>query len=154
MGELTDDLHEQIQALCAAGDDDAEREEYPAAIARYEAAWDLLPEPKVDWEASTWILAALGDAHFFSGDYERARGALGMALSDPDSVGNPFLHLRMGQSQFELGEMERAADELTRAYMGDGGSIFADEDPKYYDYIKSLLREPPGGWEEAVAAEE
>jgi transposase len=30
----------------------------------YLQAWDLLPEPKTEWEAATWLLAAIGDANF------------------------------------------------------------------------------------------
>jgi hypothetical protein len=29
----------------------------------------LLPEPQTDWEAATWILAAIGDANFLGDDF-------------------------------------------------------------------------------------
>ena len=50
----------------------------------FQQAWDLLPEPAVQWEAATWILAALGDVYFLSGDYEAARAYLqeGKAIFD------------------------------------------------------------------------
>ena len=35
-------------------------------------------------------------------------------------AGNPFLRLRLGQVQVELGALDEAADNLTRAYMGGG----------------------------------
>ena len=69
-----------------------------------------------------------------------------MAMWCPGALGNPFLHLRLGQCQFELGGLDRAADELDRAYMGAGTDIFDDEDDKYFAYVKTRLDPPPGGW--------
>ena len=41
------------------------------------------------------------------------------------------------RDRFELGNEPRAADELMRAYMGAGPEIFADEDPKYIEFLAS-----------------
>ncbi|MGL6076216.1 MAG: tetratricopeptide repeat protein [Fimbriiglobus sp.] len=145
MAELSDEAHERIQALCKKGDVLAEKGYYPAALEQYWAAWDLLPEPQTDWEAATWILAAVGDANFLSDDYTAGRDNLSMAMHCPDAIGNPFLHLRLGQCQFELGNLDRAADELARAYMGAGSDIFEGVD-KYFAFLKTRLQPPPGGW--------
>lgn len=50
-----------------------------------------------------------------------------------------FIHLRLGQCQFELGERDRSADELTRAYMGDGMDILLQDDPKYLEFLESKI---------------
>lgn len=55
----------------------------------------------------------------------------------PGAIGNPFIHLRLGQAQLELGNTDRAADELMRAYMGGGLEIFAMEDERYLDFLAS-----------------
>lgn len=65
----------------------------------------------------------------------------------PGAIGNPFLHLRLGQCQLELGNNDQAADELTRAYMAEGTTIFQDEDPKYLAFLKTQLKPPIGDWE-------
>lgn len=145
MAELSDELHGRIQALCQKGDTYAKKGQYPAALKQYWAAWDLLPEPQTDWEAATWILAAIGDANFLAGDYVAGRDNLSMAMHCPDAIGNPFLHLRLGQCQYELGNLDRAADELARAYMGAGADIFEGAD-KYFAFLKTCLQPPPGGW--------
>jgi hypothetical protein len=80
MGELSDAVHKRIQALCAEGDALAKGAKYSAALQKYWAAWDLLPEPQTDWEAATWILAAIGDANFLGGDFVAGRDNLSMAL--------------------------------------------------------------------------
>lgn len=58
----------------------------------------------------------------------------------PGAIGNPFVHLRLGQAQFELGDMTRAADELARAYMGAGDEIFEEQDPKYLAFLKTKIQ--------------
>ncbi len=146
MAELSDPIYERIKALCAEGDALADDDNFSAALERYGAAWELLPEPRTDWGAATWILTAIGDACFFSGHYQAARDNLAQAMHCPDALGNPFLHLRLGQCEFELQNWDRAADELTRAYMGDGETVFQDEDPKYLAFLKTRLQPPPGGW--------
>jgi tetratricopeptide (TPR) repeat protein len=146
--ELSDDVFTRITELCEEGNDLAEQEAFTEALGMFQQAWELLPEPAVQWEAATWILAAIGDVYFLSGDYAAAHEKLTMAMQAPGAVGNPFLHLRLGQVQFELGNEQRAADELARAYLKEGKTLFDGEDPKYLDFIKGKLRPPEGGWPE------
>ncbi len=142
MQELDDSTYRQITAHCAAGDVLLDDDNLEGAIDCYEDALALVPEPKTDWEAATWIYTAIGDCRFHLGAYDEARDALQQAMAAPDGLGNPFVHLRLGQAQFELGELDRSADELARAYMGGGSEIFDDEDPKYWDFIRTKLQPP------------
>jgi tetratricopeptide (TPR) repeat protein len=135
--DLSTEVHDKIMALCAAGDELAEAEAYEAAIEQYNEAFDLLPNPKNDWDASTWILAAIADACFLSGYYTSAREALEYAMTCPEAIGNPFLHLRFGQVLFLAKDYDGAADELMRAYMAEGEEIFETEDPKYFAFLKT-----------------
>ena len=146
MTELPDETHQQIQRLSADGDSLAEAARYPDALAKYWAAWELLPEPKTDWEAATWLLGTIGNANFLAGDFEAGRDNLSTAMHCPGAIGNPFLHLRLGQCQLELGNHDRAADELARAYMAEGHRIFIGQDAKYLTFLKTRLDPPPGGW--------
>ena len=141
MAELSDALHAEIERLCEVGNELAERQEFAPALKSYWAAWDLLPDPKVQWEAAAWILGAVGDANFLSGDYVAGRDNLANAMHCPDAIGNPFLHLRLGQCQFELGALDRAADELIRAYAVAGPDIFKDQDPKYVKFLQSRAKD-------------
>ena len=147
MAELPDALHAQITELCRSGDELVSEDRFRDAISAYETAWDLLPEPREDWEAATFILAALGDAQIAMGEYALAAETLKRAMHCPDAIGNPYLHLRLGQCQFELNNLDRAGDELSRAFLLEGPLLFRDDDPKYLAYVKSVLREPEGGWD-------
>ena len=146
MPELDDAILDQIQSLCARGDDLTDDGHFGEALEAYWSAWDLLPEPRTAWDAATWILAAIGDVNFQQGDFGAGRDNLATAMHCPDAIGNPFLHLRLGQCQFELGNIDRAADELARARLLGGPELFEEDDPKYLSFIMSRLEEPPGGW--------
>ncbi len=144
--ELSDTLHAEITQLSESGNALADEGKCDEAIHCFEQALDLLPEPIEKWSAACWLFTAIGDTYFLEGDYARAIQPLLDAMKCPGGIGNPFLHLRLGQTQLELGNDILAADELTRAYMGAGTEIFEGEAPKYLALVKSVLREPPGGW--------
>jgi len=140
MTELPDDIYSRIEALCARGDELVEGGEFDAALDRFNDAWQLLPEPKTQWEAATWILAAIGDVHFASEEFAEAHDAFLSAVAAPNGFGNPFIHLRLGQTALELGETREAANELTRAYGLEGDAIFEREDPKYFRFLKTQIK--------------
>jgi hypothetical protein len=68
VAELSAAAYARIQALCKKGDALVENDDVAAALVQYWAAWHLLPEPKTQWEAATWILTAIGDANFLDED--------------------------------------------------------------------------------------
>ena len=137
--ELDDQVYSRIVQLCKAGDTLAEQGDYSQALEKYQEAFELIPDPFTDWEASTWILTVMGETLFFQGDFAEAREALRAAMHCPGAIGNPYIHLRLGQAQFEMGNVERARDELVRAYMGGGEEIFQYEDAKYFDLVKASI---------------
>lgn len=139
--ELDDALHARIVQLTDTGNRICEEGgDLRAAIAAYQDALDLLPPPVERWEAASWILTALGDCHFLLGEHVRAHELLTRAMRVPGALGTGFIHLRLGQVQLELGNTARAADELARAYMAEGRELFADEDPKYYAFLRTRMR--------------
>lgn len=133
--ELDSKTHKAIQEFCSLGDKFANSRDFEAAIGEYNKAWELIPNPKNEWEAATWVLAAIADSAFLAEYKTSAREALEYAMTCPGAIGNPFLHMRYGQVLFDAGELNSAADELMRAYMGAGNEIFATEDPKYLAFL-------------------
>jgi len=138
--ELDESTHREITRLCEIADDLAERGRYEDALTEYNKAWQLIPDPKNEWETATWVLAAIADSCFLAGKHKSARQALEYAMTCPGGVGNPFLHLRFGQILFEAGELEVAADELMRAYMGAGKEIFEKDSPKYFAFLQTRAK--------------
>jgi hypothetical protein len=140
--ELDPATHRRITQIGKEADRLREAGDFANSYDKYVEAWELLPEPKGEWEAATWLLGSMGDLCVVGGKWDAARQALEQAMHCPGGLGNPFLHLRLGQVRFEMGDMDRAADELTRAYMGAGEEIFAAEDPKYFKFLGTRIDLP------------
>ncbi len=142
MGKALDDsVHDEITDLCAKGDEFLDDDSFKDALIMYRQAFDLVPEPKYDWEASTWILTAIADTYFYSENYKEAKEVIEYLMHCPDAIGNAYIHLRKGQIHFELSEFDKAKDELLRAYMGGGDEIFEDDAPKYKALIEGVTKE-------------
>ncbi|RTD94648.1 hypothetical protein EJO68_12890 [Variovorax atrisoli] len=137
--QLPDEIHNQIVLLSKQGDDLAQKGDLEAAKERYIAALRLLPEDHIQWNAATWLYVALGDAHFRTGAFDKAHKCFINAIQCPDGLGNPYIHLRLGQVNFESKNLGRAADELARAYMGGGMEIFMEDDPKYLEFLETRI---------------
>ena len=140
--ELDDRTHNKIAGLCERADQAAEQGKLDQALGHYAKALALPPEPASNWEAATWIYAAIGDVHFLVGSFEVARQAFQEAICCPGAIENPFLHLRLGQLALEDGDEDQAALELRRAFKAEGEEIFARDDPKYLAFLKARV-DPP-----------
>ncbi len=145
--ELDDDLYARILKLSAQGDQHLDDGQHEAAVQKYQAAWDLLPEPKESWKVALWLLVSLGETYWLWGRLQDTIRIYSRAAGCPDGLGNPLIHLRLGEAHFDLGALPTAKQELTRAYMGGGREIFSTEDPKYFEVLRDLLI-PPAGKEE------
>lgn len=139
--DLEQELHGRIAELCELGDAHVEAGDLDAAVEKYEEALSLVPRPIERWNVSTWILTALGDALYLGKDHRAARAALDEATRCPRGLDNPFIHLRLGQAELELGNEPRARDELARAYLAASEEIFAGEDPRYLALAKEAARD-------------
>jgi tetratricopeptide (TPR) repeat protein len=139
MSKLPGDVRQMIDQLCQKGDQFAQIDQFDDALDQYEAAWQLLPEPKNQWPAATWILMAAGDVYFEKRDFVAAAETLRDGLEMPEGENNPFLLLRLGQSLFELGNLDAAAEALEAAYREQGTGLFVDEDPKYLSFLRTQL---------------
>jgi hypothetical protein len=147
-GGQTKRLSPEVFAGTRAKAEEGERQmtsgDLVGAFHTFHAALDVLPEPRRQWNAAGWLLLAMGECSFRRRSWKSAVAPLQDAIFCPGGLGNPWLHLRLGQVRLELGEVPRAADELARAYMGGGREVFEDEDPKYFALVESVLEPPPG----------
>lgn len=137
--ELDDKIYAQIIRLCEEGDSLIDEEEFDKAIEKYSNALELVPLPKTDWEASTWIFTALGDTYFINEDYDMAKNNFYNALNCPDGFSNPLILMRLGESLFECRELEKAKEYLLKAYLLEGYKIFNEEDDKYFELIRDII---------------
>ena len=137
--ELNDKIYDEIVALCEAGDEYCEEEKYDIAIQKYQSALALIPEPKYDWEASTWVYVAIGDAYYMQDKYSDSLNYFSESLKCPDGTTNPFILLRLGECYYELGNIDQAKEYLLRAFMLEGEEIFDGECEKYFELIQDMV---------------
>lgn len=143
MKRLDESVQKQVDQLIERGNGHSEQEQHLEALHCFCDALELLPDPLEKQNETMWLLASIGDVLFHLSSYEKAIDALSNAIKY-GGLGNPFIHLRLGQSHFELDSHEKAADELTRAYMSEGEEIFKDEPSKYFEFLKTELKMPSG----------
>ena len=141
MEELSDELYVFIIDDLEKGDDLCEKEHFKTALIHYQKGLDKLPNPKTDWEIALHLYTALGDCYFNLGDYNLSNDSYNQALKCPDALDNGYVWLGLGQSYFELENIEKAKDALMSAYMLEGEDIFEDADEKYFNLIKQDLQQ-------------
>lgn len=138
--QLNKSYTEDIERICRAADDFLEEGNIKDAYRKYKEALDIIPNPKTSYETATWIFVSIGDLFFKNKQYEMARDYFFEAKNCPNGVSNPYVLFRLGQSLVETKDNNQAREFLLRAYMLVGDDIFWDEDEKYYDVIKDLVK--------------
>jgi Tetratricopeptide repeat. len=136
--ELDERIHQEICDLSQEGDKYLDDDNFGLAEKKYLEALNLIPKPKVEWEASTWLYVALGEVHFFASKYLEALPFFREALKCPEGLGNPLINLRIGQCHYELGNYDLAKEHLLKAYMVEGKEIFEEEDDKYIKFVDQI----------------
>lgn len=104
---------------------------WEAALAMWNDALALVPEPRTSYEEAAWLYTSIGDAYHSGEQWSKAVASLQEALKCPEGTASGYLWLRLGESQYELGQLDDAANSLLSAYMLEGDELYADEDPQY-----------------------
>ena len=138
--QLNKSYTEDIERICRAADDFLEEGNIKDAYRKYKEALDIIPNPKTSYETATWIFVSIGDLFFKNKQYEMASDYFFEAKNCPNGVSNPYVLFRLGQSLVETQDNNQAREFLLRAYMLVGDDIFWDEDEKYYNVIKDLVK--------------
>lgn len=138
--QLNKSYTEDIERICRAADDFLDEGNTKEAYRKYKEALDIIPNPKTSYETATWIFVSIGDLFFRNKQYDMARDYFFEAKNCPNGVSNPYVLFRLGQSLVETKDNNQAREFLLRAYMLVGDDIFWDEDEKYYDVIKDLVK--------------
>ncbi|MBS1122781.1 MAG: Tetratricopeptide repeat [Deltaproteobacteria bacterium] len=135
---LAPELFTQIKQLAEEGQRYLHDGDPDEAFEAFYKALDLLPDPHTVWNASGWLLVAMGTTAIRAGAFADALEPLQDAMKCPGTVGNPWVHLLFGQVRFEIGD-KQAAEDLGRAYAGAGREIFDGLHPKYLAMVEDSL---------------
>lgn len=137
--ELVEEVYNKIEQLCNEGDAHVQICEFDKAIKKYEQALDLFPEDIEEYDESTMIYVAMGDAMFLAGEYKEAKKYFYDALNCPGALGNPYVMFRLGQCLYECNEESKAQNYFIKTYMLDGMNLFNTSDNKYFYTIKQMV---------------
>lgn len=134
---IPDKISEKIDDLAEQGNRFFDNEDYGKALDTWLKALELIPSPQNCYAESVWFMTAIGDIYFVNENFKTAYEYFENAYTNISGKGtfNPFVIMRFGQCCLELGQKEKAAEYLLRAYMIDN-DVFEYEDPKYIDFLK------------------
>ena len=131
--ELSDELYAEITKHSDIGEHYFEDGKYRKALEEYKKAFELIPEPKTDWEASVWTLAAIGDSHYMLREFVSALKIFEQLMNEYHEENNPFTRVRYGECLYETGNTEAAREHLQAAFDMEGEEIFDND--KYLKFI-------------------
>lgn len=137
--DLDSNIYEKIKEYSEEGEKLFYDGRFTEALKQYNRAFVLIPEPKVQWEASVWLTAAIGDCYFWLREYDTALECFRKLMAEYEEYGNPFTRLRYGECLYETGNEQPAKEHLLAAYLMEGEELFEECDQKYLSVISSLL---------------
>ena len=130
--ELDDELYAQITKHSDIGEHYFCEGKFRKALEEYQKAFDLIPEPKTDWDASVWTLAAIGDSHFMS-----ALEYFEKLMTEYGEEENPFIRVRYGECLYETGKTDLGKEHMLAAFKMEGTEVFDND--KYLQLISDLI---------------
>ena len=134
---LSSEVSDKLKHLCNQGYLFFDKGDTKAALRLFYQAWTILPKPQNQWLEAAWVLTALGDVYFAKGDYEYGREALLSALHCSKAMGDPVIHLRLGQCLLELGQHSAAQLQFKQVLKNGGEALFKKENNKYFELLES-----------------
>lgn len=149
MKTLPEEIKQQTRALKKEGDTLQMQQKYLKAVGKYQEALDLIPEPFTEWKYSRILLSQMAENYHLNakfnnskgGGYEEALNKLSLLMQCDKSVGISAFHAQIGIIRYEMGNLEKAADEFLRVYLIDGPEDFHYllEKPEYLELIKPII---------------
>ena len=139
MHKLSKDTTEQIKSLCADAYRAYDEGDYRKALRLFYQGWLALPKPQIKYREAGWLLVGIGDSYYRLKQYTPGCEALRSANHCPEATDNPFIHLRLGQCLYRIGEKPSARNHLQKAYRLGGAQMFENEEECYLDCISDLV---------------
>lgn len=107
---------ERVQEVVDALNRAMDEERFNEATGLAEQGLALLGDERVA-DGAMWFLAMLGDAQFEQEQWSDAADTFRRATQAPGGMQNPFVQVRLGQCELELGNERPAANALIAAHM-------------------------------------
>lgn len=139
MPHLSEEIEIKIDLLAQEGNVLLEDEaDWSGALAKWEEALALVPNPKTEHPQSTWLYGSIGEAYLANGQPDPATNAYETAYRCPDGHINPYILLQLGKLYADANAEEAATKFLLRAYMIEGEALFEGDAP-YLAYLRKRV---------------
>lgn len=132
---LEGEILKEIENFANQGDLAFEKKNFKVQEEFYKKAWEIIPEPKKDWDVSDWILGSIAESYYLQKEYATALKYFLETLECVDG-NNSFINFRIGQLYFNKNKTEEATKYFQKAWNLSEGRAFQDEDPKYLYFLK------------------
>jgi len=148
------DIDDPIDLLASEGSVRLDAGDLDAA-AKLFAEGLALSEEEGNRMSAGWFHVHLGEVYFAQEEWVHAAHHYAEGISISQN-GNPYVHLKRGQSLYEIRDYHQAKVELYKALMLDGfDPLFSEDDHKYFDFAVKGVKLPDGcdSWESWKGAE-
>lgn len=127
INRITKKLKNKIDDICEDGDMlIIDSYDYMGAIEKFKEALTHVPDPKEEFDTTTWIYTAIADAYYLDNQIDNAMEYLNLAYKLPMGE-NGFVLFRLGQCYRHQDDMEKAKEYLSRAYKLSGEEVFGED---------------------------
>jgi tetratricopeptide (TPR) repeat protein len=99
-------------------------------------AWELIPEPKYQWDSSQSTIGNLSEFYLAWGKYDDAKFWAKEVFKCNPLPGDGFPYFFLGKIHYEAEEFEDACKQFKKAYELSGPRAFQEEDQKYFKFLK------------------
>lgn len=135
MNTLTDNkLEKEIISIVESGNRDHNKNDFSSALNKYNQAWKLIPEPKLDWVFARWICSCIYSAYFDMADFSNAKNWAEIALQTSGSNIDTSRAIDMGMACYELGQYDESYKYFSEAYNLGQTRAFKERPKKYLDF--------------------
>ncbi|MDP8171287.1 DUF4375 domain-containing protein [Pasteurella skyensis] len=139
IGKRDEKLEAKLLELDLLADEPYENKDWDKCIEIYQQMYDLIPEPKDEYENAHWVYSGLGSFYYEKGDIDNAKIFNQKALSLNVYTGkykqemNAQTNWEMGQIIFDEGDEEKALEYFAAAW---GLRDLNKKEKKYNDFVK------------------
>lgn len=133
-------LGSQLDARIKEGMRARKQGDFDAAVARFQEAWDLLPDPKLSWDYYGQILTReLSSACIESGDLSAAAAwveRFDEAYSPHSDASRMLVDFAKAKLFYRAGQQDLAWAYFDAIYKVKGKRVFEREDDAYYEFYR------------------
>jgi tetratricopeptide (TPR) repeat protein len=141
--KLSETLTKEIYALGTEGRNAWKRGEIDEAETQFLKAWDVLPEPKEQYDLAPSLCRGFVIFYRDTKQFDKARHWLAEMRKAYGSGVGPDLTVGFlsGTVYFEAGDLDKAAEFFRPLFEQYGNRPFSGEDKKYLDFVKRVAKD-------------